>query len=164
MIPGLEIDGGAGKILGAGPGANPTIELSGIALAEAFPRLPATTLPPPLPALLPPLPPRAEPPRPFPSRDGVAPGSCCSAWTRAVFVVRALRFAAPPREPGPRTGRPVSGEMGMLEMIGTWLCAEVLPRPAPRPRPRPRLIVPSALVVLLARSEHRVGNKISRQW
>lgn len=67
--------------------------------------------------------------------------SCCSAF----LVVRGRRDV-PPREPGPRTGRPVSWEMGTAAAIGTCCEANERPRAAPpRPRPRPRLTVPSAL-------------------
>lgn len=100
------------------------------------------------------VPPRPEvpvpPPRP-PRLSWVADAvvAARSLPPLSAFLLPRGRREVPPREPGPRNGRPVSWETGTAAAIGTCGCeVTVRPRPVPRPRPRPRLIVPSALQII----------------
>lgn len=93
--------GGAGAKLGRGAGASSSID------GVFPPRVPAA--PPPRPA--------CPPPRPCDVAEE-APCLSCSACCRGLLG-RGRRVVLPPRDPGPRSGRPVSWEMGTAAAIGT---------------------------------------------
>lgn len=81
--------------------------------ADFSPRVPALLAPRPAP-------PPPRPPRPSWVVDAVVPlrSDVPLSPSVAFFVVRARR-EVPPRDPGPRRGRPVSCEIGTAAAIGT---------------------------------------------
>lgn len=86
--------GGVGAKLGRGASSTIDVDFPPRVLAE-----------PPRPAV--------PPPRPWDVED-VPPDLSCSA----LGFVRGRRVVLPPRDPGPRTGRPVSWEMGTAAASG----------------------------------------------
>lgn len=142
MSSGLDSELGAG-----GPWATPdgAGARSGIGIdIDDFP--PRVLLVPPRPEV--PVPP-PRPPRLSWEADAAKAAVAARSLPPSALLLPRGRREVPPREPGPRNGRPVSWETGTAAAIGTCGCeVTVRVRPVPRPRPRPRLIVPSALQII----------------
>jgi hypothetical protein len=115
IMLGFGIGPGAGASWGAAAGAG--------AGARGNARVAAVAALPPRLLVVPPLtpPPRPPPPRPRPSCETLTMRRSClsSACCCRALLLRGLRVKLPPREPGPRMGSPVSGEIGIFDAIGT---------------------------------------------